>query len=112
SRGHGAVLSGVLPSAAPKGTEYRLWVLSDSAAIDAGNFTADEHGRVSWLVDRLRETNATGTGAAVTPVVAGERPRQSSGSITSRALLVSSGVKQIADGAVDGQFESAGRSHE
>jgi hypothetical protein len=110
SRGHGAVLSGVLSPAARGANEYRLWILGGAAPIDAGTFTADQQGRVFLVVDSLWEMKSAVIGAAVTPVMAGDGKPQSTSAILSRALVASAVTWQTVGDAATAQIASAAAS--
>jgi anti-sigma-K factor RskA len=70
SRSRGVVFSGVRLPAPPPRMTYQLWLLTDGVPVNAGTFTPDPSGRVTFTGDAPRIPRAV-TGAALTLEPAG-----------------------------------------
>ena len=81
SRSRGIVFSGVRLPAAPPRMTYQLWLLTDGAPVNAGTFTPDSTGRVTYTADAPQAPRPV-VGAALTMEPAG------GSSVPSNRLLV------------------------
>jgi hypothetical protein len=70
SRSRGVVFSGVRLPPVPERMTYQLWLLTDSAPVNAGTFQPDATGRVTFSADAPRVPRPV-TGAALTLEPAG-----------------------------------------
>lgn len=66
SRSHGLIFSTSHVPPAPPNTTYQLWLLTGGTAVNAGVFSPDSDGRVTWASDVPPEATRPVTGAEVT----------------------------------------------